>query len=319
MVRALLESRQIAIYFGVMVLAAGLSQVWVLPVSLVDWINPALGFMLYVTFLQVPLAQLGKALTQWRFLLVLLIANFALIPLLVFALLPLLPEHGLLRLGVLLVLLAPCVDYVVTFAHMGRADARALLAATPILLALQMLLLPAYLRLALGEQLALSIQARPFLNAFGFLILMPLLLAAATQYLAAKRAVWAKIHLGFGLAPVPATAAVLFMVVAAVWPQLEPALDVIGRVVPVYLLFAVLAPMIGWAAARLADLAAPMRRAVAFSTATRNSLVVLPLVLAIPGAMPLLPAIILAQTLVELLAQLVYVRMATRRQEGTQA
>ncbi|XOT98248.1 arsenic resistance protein, partial [Alcaligenes pakistanensis] len=35
------------------------------------------------------------------------------------------------------------------------------------------------------------------------------------------------------------------------------------------------------------------------SSATRNSLVVLPLALAIPGALPLLPAIILTQTLVE--------------------
>jgi hypothetical protein len=36
------------------------------------------------------------------------------------------------------------------------------------------------------------------------------------------------------------------------------------------------------------------------------------LALAIPGALPLLPAIILTQTLVELLAQLVYVRVLAR-------
>jgi ACR3 family arsenite efflux pump ArsB len=48
---------------------------------------------------------------------------------------------------------------------------------------------------------------------------------------------------------------------------------------------------------------------VAFSTATRNSLVVLPLGLAIPGAVPLLPAVIVAQTLVELLSELMYIRL----------
>src|SRR5690606_38457792 len=125
-----------------------------------------LAFMLYVTFVQVPIAQLGKALTQLRFLAVLLLANFLLIPLLVFALVPLLPDHTMLRLGVLLVLLAPCIDYVVTFAQLGRADARALLAATPVLLLVQMLLLPLFLKFALGEQFSLYIKAGPFLNAF---------------------------------------------------------------------------------------------------------------------------------------------------------
>lgn len=45
---------------------------------------------------------------------------------------------------------------------------------------------------------------------------------------------------------------------------------------------------------------APAGRAIAFSAATRNSLVVLPLAFAVPGAMPLLPAIVVAQTMVEL-------------------
>jgi ACR3 family arsenite efflux pump ArsB len=127
-----------------------------------------------------------------------------------------------------------------------------------------------------------------------------------------KSRAWAQIQTGLGLAPVPATALVLFIVVAAVLRQLEPALDVLWRVLPVYVLFAVLAPVIGWVLAQQVRLEVPLRRAVAFSSATRNSLVVLPLALAIPGALPLLPAIILTQTLVELLAQLVYVRVLAR-------
>ncbi len=312
MIRDVLESRQITLYFLAMLLAGLIAGFWEMPAGLLDWISPALAFMLYVTFLQVPLAQLAKALTQIRFLLVLLVANFCLIPLLVFALLPLLPDHTLLRLGVLLVLLAPCIDYVVTFAQLGKADARALLAATPVLLLVQMLLLPFYLKLALGQQFGVYIKAGPFLEAFFFLIVIPLLLAGATQYLAAKSRIAAQLQAGLGLAPVPATALVLFIVVAAVLRQLEPALDILWRVVPVYVLFAIVAPVIGWYLARQAGLEVALRRSVAFSSATRNSLVVLPLALAIPGALPLLPAIILTQTLVELLAQLVYVRVVAR-------
>lgn len=317
--RDILESKQIVIYFVAMLLAGAMASVWVMPPGLADWINPALAFMLYVTFLQVPIAQLGKALTQVRFLAVLLLANFLLIPLFVFALLPLLPEHTMLRVGVLLVLLAPCIDYVVTFAQLGRADARVLLAATPVLLLVQMLLLPLYLKLALGEQFGLYIKAGPFLDAFFSLILIPLLLAGATQYLARKSRLWTGIQAGLGLTPVPATALVLFIVVAAVLRQLEPALGVLWRVLPVYVLFALVAPVIGWILARQARLAVPLRRAVAFSSATRNSLVVLPLALAIPDALPLLPAIILTQTLVELLAQLVYVRVLARWGQNEQS
>ena len=52
--------------------------------------------------------------------------------------------------------------------------------------------------------------------------------------------------------------------------------------------------------------------AVAFSAGTRNSLVVLPLALVVPGAIPLVPAIIVTQTLIELLAELVYIRLMPR-------
>ena len=53
-------------------------------------------------------------------------------------------------------------------------------------------------------------------------------------------------------------------------------------------------------------------RAVIFSGSTRNSLVVLPLVLAVPGAIPVLPAVIVAQTLVELVSELVYIQLISR-------
>jgi len=50
-------------------------------------------------------------------------------------------------------------------------------------------------------------------------------------------------------------------------------------------------------------------RAVAFSAGTRNSLVILPLALAVPGAIPVLPAIIITQTIVELISELIYIRL----------
>jgi len=310
--RDLLEQRQVGVYFGAVAVAAILA--WRIPASaaLAPAIDPLLGFMLFVTFLQVPLTQLRRAAAQLRFLGALLTSNFIAIPLLLACLQPWLPGAPLARIGVLLVLLTPCIDYVVTFAHIGRADARPLLAATPILLGAQMLLLPIYLGAFLGAEAAGLAQWQPFVHAFIWLIAAPLGLAALFQAGAARsRAMRAAVSL-LGVLPVPATALVLFVVVAAVAPRLGLALDEVRAAIPVYAAFAVLAPLIGWATGRLWRLPAEQARAVSFSSATRNSLVVLPLGLAIPGAVPILPAVIVAQTLVELVSELIYIRLLPR-------
>jgi len=311
-IRDTLENKQVAIYFGAVALAVLAALVIPGASALEPAVNPALAFMLFVTFLQVPLAELGRSFTHGRFLGALLLTNFIVVPLLVALLLPLAPADPMVRLGVLLVLLAPCIDYVVTFSHLGRADARLLLAATPMLLVAQMALLPVYLRPMLGEAAAGLVQPGPFIDAFVWLIALPLLLALAMQAWAARSKPGARAAAILGLLPVPATALVLFIVVASVVPQLGPAAGAALGVVPVYVAFAILAPCAGWLVARSLRLEAPAGRAVAFSGATRNSLVILPLALAVPGAVPLLPAVIVTQTLVELCAELVYVKAIAR-------
>lgn len=307
--REFLERRQISIYFGTVVLAAAIAKLVPGTTVLEASVNPALAFMLFVTFLQVPLADIGRAFTRVRFFAALLIANFVMVPLLVAVLVRFLPPDPMVLLGVLLVLLTPCIDYVVTFSHLGRADARLLLAATPALLIVQMLLLPVYLGLFLGGNASELVHLGPFVHAFIWLIAVPLVLAGLVQIWAARTRTGEWVSTKLGLLPVPATALVLFVVIAAVMPQLGTATDVVLQVIPIYIAFAALAPFIGWLMGRLFHLDAPAGRAIAFSAGTRNSLVVLPLALAVPGAIPVLPAIIVAQTLVELVSELIYVRL----------
>jgi len=310
--RDALEVRQVWIYFAAVILAGAFGFLVAGAESLEAAINPALALMLFVTFLQVPVAALGRALRELRFMGALLAVNFMAVPLLVLALVQVLPVDPLIRLGVLMVLLCPCIDYVVTFAHLGRADARLLLASTPVLLIAQMGLLPIYLRLFLGADAAAYVQPGPFIHAFVWLIAVPFVLAALVQAWAARSKAGERVSSGLGMAPVPATALVLFIVVAAVVPQLGQTLDRTLSVVPVYIAFALLAPLVGWVVSRLARLTPEAGRAVAFSAGTRNSLVVLPLALVVPGAIPLVPAIIVTQTLIELLAELVYIRLMPR-------
>tara|TARA_R110002110_G_scaffold415612_1_gene651446 strand:- start:285 stop:1292 length:1008 start_codon:yes stop_codon:yes gene_type:complete len=310
--RETLENHQVGICFVAVVLGVIAALTLSGTTALEAGINSALAFMLFVAFLQVPLVELRLAFSRFRFLAVLLLTNFVVIPGLVGILVQFLPPDPLVRLGVLLVLLTPCIDYVVTFSHLGRADARLLLAATPALLIVQMLLLPVYLGLFLGPEAGSLVQVEPFVRAFVWLIVVPLAVAIFVQLWANRRDCGARALSVLGLLPVPATALVLFVVVAAVVPLLGLVFDDTFRVVPIYVAFAVVAPLVGWGVSRLFRLDAPAGRAVAFSAATRNSLVVLPLAFAVPGAVPLLPAIIVTQTLIELVSELIYVRLAPK-------
>ena len=304
-----LENRQIGIYFSAVILAA--ITAWLTPATtvLAANINWALAFMLFATFLQVPITDLWRAFTQIRFLTALLTTNFIVLPFFVMLLIQLLPADPILQLGVLLALLAPCVDYVITFAYLGRADTRLLLAATPTLLVVQMLLLPIYLGIFLGEEAARLIHSGPFIHALIWLIAVPLILVGLVQFWATHHQAGKWLSTRLGLLPVPATALVLFVVIATMAPQLGPVFEVVLPVIPIYIAFAAIAPLIGWYIGRLFRLNTTAGRSIAFSAGTRNSLVILPLAFAVPSAFPVLPAIIVTQTLVELISELIYVRL----------
>ncbi|MNL61673.1 hypothetical protein D3C87_1856290 [compost metagenome] len=70
-----------------------------------------------------------------------------------------------------------------------------------------------------------------------------------------------------------------------------------------------MAPLVGALASRAFKLPATAARAVTFSSSTRNSLVVLPLALALPEEIRgLAAAAVITQTLVELVGELIYIR-----------
>lgn len=311
--KSMLEKHQVAIYFTV-VFAGLLAATIAGPSSaaLEACINPALAALLYVTFLQVPMTSFRQALTHGRFLSALLIVNFVAVPLVVLGLIQFLPDNPALQFAVLLVLLTPCIDYVVVFTHLGQGDAKLILAATPVLLIAQMLLLPIYLGLFLGADAAGLVQARPFLNAFFWLIAVPLVLAWLTQYWAARRELGKRVEGAMGWLPVPLMALVLLMVFAAVAPQIGAASTHVARTVPIYVAFAIAMPLVAYAVGKLLGLDVGAGRALAFSAGTRNSLVVLPLAFAVPGGGALIPAVVVTQTLVELVSELVYVRWIPR-------
>lgn len=108
-------------------------------------INPVLGLLLYATFLGVPFRQIGQAFRDWRFLTTVLVVNFIFAPVVVWSLSRIVAHDQVLLVGVLFVLLTPCVDYVIVFTGIAGGAKDRLLAAAPLLMLAQMLLLPLYL------------------------------------------------------------------------------------------------------------------------------------------------------------------------------
>src|SRR5690606_21025277 len=143
-IRNFLEDNQVKIYFCTIFIGVIFGLTISGATILESLINPALALMLFATFLQVPIAEIGKALKNLRFISALLITLFIDFSFFTACLLLFLPEDPLIRLALLFFLLAPCIDYVITFTHVGKGNARLLLAMTPVLLLIQMLLLPIY-------------------------------------------------------------------------------------------------------------------------------------------------------------------------------
>jgi ACR3 family arsenite transporter len=309
--REQLETHQIALYFAAVLAAAAFGLLATDTARHLEaLVTPAIAVLMYAMFLQIPFLDLRQSLGNRRFMAALLLANFIFVPLLVWAATRGLVGHPAILIGALLVLLTPCIDYVVVFTHIGKGDSRLTLAATPVLLLVQLVLLPVYLAVMLGDSSEVAISITPFVEAFVLLIVLPLILAVLTSAGARRSrsvSVWNE---AWAWMPVPAMALVLVAVIGSQIAVVVHDFDRLLPVIPVYIGFMLLAPVLGFASARLFQLPVEEVRSATFSAATRNSLVVLPLALALPEDIRgLAAAAVITQTMVELVSELIYVRV----------
>ncbi|WP_238343749.1 bile acid:sodium symporter [Microbacterium sp. RG1] len=304
------ERRQVVLYLAAIALGVvvGLTAPSSAP-TLEAAVTPALGVLLYATFLAVPFARIGRALRDGRFLVAVFGLNFVLVPIIVFALSRVVAHDAALLAGVLLVLLTPCVDYVIVFAHLAGGARERLLAATPLLMLAQLVLLPGYLWVMAGTALVGGIEPGPFVEAFLLLIVLPLALAALTQLLARTVRPVRILETGVLGAMVPLMMLVLAVVVGSQVHAVGERLASLVTLVPLFVAFAAIAAVLGLLVAKIARMRRPERIATMFSGVTRNSLVVLPLALALPASLSLAPLVVVTQTLVELVVMVVLVAL----------
>ncbi|MGN7454212.1 arsenic resistance protein [Paenibacillus pasadenensis] len=325
--REKLEQKQIWLYVAILVLAAGLGLFAPNLMTTLDnhiLISVVIAVLMFGMFTQIPFTSMKESLGNRRFILAILTANYIAVPIVVWLLSQFLPQQAPVLLGVYLVLLAPCIDYVIVFTHLGRGNEKAMLLSTPILFVTQMILLPVYLWIFMGKKASEVVNPGPFIEAFLIIIVLPLLLAIGLQLFSNKtrRGVQNLLDASAWI-PVPLMALTLFIVVSSQISKLSAYWDLIIKVIPIYIAFMLIMPFITRFIVKWFRLDVESGRAVIFSSGTRNSLVVLPLALALPeNWSTLVTAIIVTQTIVELAVELIYVRFVPNvvlRDKATQA
>lgn len=252
-----------------------------------------------------------------------ILLNFVLNPLLVALLVSLLPVTGDLKFAAALVLLAPCIDYVVVFTGLAGGAKDHLLRATPVLLVGQLIAVPiwlvAFTRLGLWNENLLSwavlqTGGSTLLDA-AFMLGIPFILAWGLQKCGQKPQKCAtKIA---EKTMVPLMMLVLFSAVASTFGHVSAYLNQLFPLAVIYALLAVIIGSYAWSYTGRQETKAnqPARTAVIFSAVTRNSLVVLPIALTLGELtqQPLMPLAVVTQTLVELLVMVLMVKLMTRR------
>lgn len=316
----MLERYQVALYLLAIALGAALG--WASPTlgeALELWLWPVLAGLLYATFTQVPFANVTRALRDIRFVMALMVGNFVIMPAVVWGLVQLVPLGPAATLGVLLVLLMPCTDWFIGFAHLGRGDGARAVAVAPLLLGLQLPLLPLYLHVMLGERLALAPLITSLLPGLG-VIFLPLALAALSEKLSAGKvtgqrgaarkgalAIWMA---AMGWLPVPLLAVVVFLIACAQVQIIGEIGGAFWQLLTIFIAYLAAAALVGKA---LSTALAPRAgRTLTFSLGTRNSFLVLPLALSLPSGFEAAAIVIVFQSLVELFGMLVYVSLVPR-------
>lgn len=305
---AWMARHQIALYLGALLVGGAVGTA--LPHAdrgFASAVNPVLALLLYATFLGIPLRGALGTLRDRRFLATVAVVNFVLAPLVAWLVTRPVAGDDVLLVGALFVLLTPCIDYVIVFTGLAGGAADRLLAVAPLLMLAQMVFLPVFLWVFLGEDVVAEFDAAPFIEAFVVLILLPLCAAGLTQAVSGRTG--RRVRAAVGGAMVPLMMLTLAVVVASQIAEVNRQWSTLIRVVPVYAAFAVVMTAVGWVAGRGARTDVPGRRAVVFTGVTRNSLVVLPLVLALPAGYALAPLVVVTQTLVELVVMVILVRV----------
>ena len=313
-----MERHQVALYLGSMIVGAACAGLNGWSHASEQLVPYALGALLWSNFALMPLAGMNVGQHKMLVRTVVLAATLG-TPILVAPLVSLfIPEGGPVALATVIVLLAPCVDYVVVFTCIAGGEYRGLLAATPYLLGAQLIFIPIWTSIysyigIIDTRVAGEIFPLP---AESYLSLTPLIAPLVAAYLAQRwltrspqrQQTYERLRSMSDTAMIPLMCLLLALMCSAYTPAVLNETQLIPRLAGLYLTYAILAGVAAWLLSRM--MSRPERIAVTFSAVTRNALIIYPVValcaqrLAHSGnpEAKLMSATVLTQTLTELLS-----------------
>src|SRR5690606_13812540 len=125
---------------------------------------------------------------------------------------------------------------------------------TPLLMLVQIVLLPVYLRWFVGNEFVRGVDLAPFVSTFFWLIVVPLALAWATQWAAIHTPVANRLQKRTHAAMVPLMMLTLAVVVVSQISEVSGELARLIVVVPVFVAFAICMVFVGILVGRIAGL-----------------------------------------------------------------
>jgi arsenite transporter len=259
-----------------------------------------------ITLLPVPLASLGRAVVGRRFLLAVVGLNIVVSPVLAYILSRVVFRDPDLQLGLLLVLLAPGVGLVAIFVRRAGGAVESLLSTAPIMLVIQAVSLPALMVLftAADGFLTLDLSRLPLAVLFG--IVVPAVVVTGIQLIGLRAPRLQRLTRQGGALAVPATAIAAGLVVAVWLPRAAERSELLVAVAPLFGVYLILMTPVGILVGTAAGLTLSQVRALTFSGAARNGLLVLPIAMAFEEGFELVPVVVALGIGIEVVGLFVY-------------
>lgn len=266
----------------------------------------AVAVAIAITLLPVPLASLGRAVVERRFLLAVIGLNLVVSPVLALILSRVVFRDPDLQLGLLLVLLAPGVGIVAIFVRRAGGAVESLLSTAPIMLVIQAVSLPVLMVLFTARDgfLTLDLSRLPLAVLGG--IVVPAVIVMVWQLIATRAPRLQRLSRQGGALAVPATA-IAAGLVAAVWlPRAAERSELLSAVAPLFGVYLILMTPIGILVGTAAGLTLSQVRALTFSGAARNGLLVLPIAMAFESGFELVPLVVVLGIGIEVVGLFIY-------------
>lgn len=136
--------------------------------------------LLYILFLPIDLKQIRKSFTNVRFTLTAVAINFVFTPLFGYLLgKAFFPSELEIRIGLLMLLVTPCTDWYLVFTGLSKGNVELGMSILPLNLILQILLLPVYLLVLIGNEVTMDVAY--LLGSVATVLVIPFMLACITK------------------------------------------------------------------------------------------------------------------------------------------